>query len=145
MGVFASDGHGIAKCPHPPVPDVYWSSRGAALISRCFRGETIFMPTFRRGSNVVGGDAGSTASAAVSVAAPVKDESGDVIAAIQLILKIDEEFAKLFSMARIGSTGDSYAFDQRGVVLSELRQEPELRRHGLIPENSECGTASSSS
>lgn len=136
VGVFARNGHGIAKCPHPHVPDVHWSSRGAALISRCFNGETIFMPTFRRGSNVVGGDHGSTASAAVSVAAPVMDESGDVIAAIQLILVIDQEFAKLFSMARIGSTGDSYAFDQRGVVLSELRQEPELRRHGLIPENS---------
>jgi tRNA A-37 threonylcarbamoyl transferase component Bud32 len=133
VGVFARDGHGIAKCPDPPVQDVYWSSQGAAMISPCFRGETIFMPTFRPGSNVVGTGRSPVRSAAISVVAPVNDDRGNAIAAMQLIMKIDEEFATLFSMARIGRTGESYAFDRRGVVLSGLRRESELHQHGLIP------------
>jgi hypothetical protein len=138
VGVFARDGHGIAKCPEPPVRDVYWSARGAALISPCFRDETIFMPTFRRGSNVVGGQHGPTPEPAVSFVAPVKDESGHVIAAMQIVMEIDREFAALFSLARIGTSGESYAFDADGVVLTNLRQDPELRRLGLIPEQSDA-------
>jgi hypothetical protein len=136
VGVFARDGHGIAKCPNPPVDDIYWSSQGAASISPCFRGETVFMPTFRPGSNVVGTDRRPVNSAAISVVAPVKDDRGTAIAAMQVIMKIDEEFATLFSIARIGRTGESYAFDRRGVVLSGLRRESEVQRHGLIPKNS---------
>jgi len=84
VGVFAKDGHGIAKCPEPPVTDVYWSPRGAAHISRCFHGETVFIPTFQAGANVVGAPKGFP-TPSVSFVAPVRNEDGDIIAALQLI------------------------------------------------------------
>jgi hypothetical protein len=135
VGVFGRDGHGIAKCPEPRVSDVYWSSRGAALISPCFQGETVFMPTFRQGSNVVGGASEDPQSAAVSVVAPVRGEDGDVVAAMQIVMDIDREFATLLSVARLGETGESFAFDERGVVLNNLSNEEILRNTGLIPED----------
>jgi hypothetical protein len=56
------------------------------------------------------------------------------MAALMFRMRIDHQFAQLFSAAQLGETGETYAFDERGVVLTELRREEPLRRIGLIPE-----------
>ena len=46
------------------------------------------------------------------VAAPVKSTNGAVIAVLSLRMKPEKEFTSIFSVASIGETGESYAFDR---------------------------------
>ena len=46
------------------------------------------------------------------VAAPVKSTNGAVIAVLSLRMRPEKEFSSIFSVARIGETGESYAFDR---------------------------------
>ena len=66
-------------------------------------------------------------------AAPVYSPYGDVIAVLALRMDPEQEFSHVFSVARMGETGEAYAFDRRGVMLSNSRFLEELKEDGLIP------------
>jgi tRNA A-37 threonylcarbamoyl transferase component Bud32 len=66
------------------------------------------------------------------VAAPVKSTNGAIIAVLGLRMKPEAEFSSIFTVARMGDTGESYAFDRRGVMLTASRFDEELKGLGLI-------------
>lgn len=69
-------------------------------------------------------------SVIVPVATPSKK---DVIAALLIrSSKLDDEFNSIFLRARTESSGETYAFNQSGVMISESRFNDQLRRIGLI-------------
>jgi hypothetical protein len=72
------------------------------------------------------------------VAAPVKDEKGKVQAVLGLRMKPEAEFSQIFSVAHMGETGETYAFDRRGVMLTATRFDYELKKLGLIPDVAEA-------
>ena len=72
----------------------------------------------------------------VWVEAPVADERGHILAALGFSYPADGEFAGILSIARPGRTGEAYAFDENGVLLSESRFVAELRKANLIPDGS---------
>jgi len=67
------------------------------------------------------------------VAAPVHATNGAVVAVLCLRMKPEKEFTSIFSLARIGETGESFAFDRRGYMLTATRVDPALKTLGLIP------------
>ena len=67
------------------------------------------------------------------VAAPVKATNGAVIAVLGLRMRPEKEFSRIFSVAHMGETGEAYAFDRRGMMLTATRFDPELKTLGLIP------------
>ncbi len=71
------------------------------------------------------------------VAAPVKATNNAIIAVISLRMKPEKEFSSIFSVARMGQTGESYAFDRSGLMLTATRFDPELKTLGLIPPGRE--------
>ena len=71
------------------------------------------------------------------VAAPVKSTNDAVIAVLSLRMRPEKEFTSIFSVARIGETGESYAFDRSGLMLTATRFDPELKTLGLIPPGRE--------
>lgn len=72
------------------------------------------------------------------VAAPLKSADGKTVAVLALRMKPEEEFTRVFSIARMGETGEAYAFDQSGLMLSGSRFEPELKQMGLLPNTPEA-------
>jgi tRNA A-37 threonylcarbamoyl transferase component Bud32 len=72
------------------------------------------------------------------VAAPVRSTESNVVAVLALRMRPEEEFSKIFSVARMGDTGESYAFDRRGVMLTASRFDMELKELGLIPSDPEA-------
>ncbi len=66
------------------------------------------------------------------VAAPVKSTNGATIAVLGLRMKPEAEFSRIFSVARMGESGEAYAFDRRGMMLTASRFEPQLKALGLI-------------
>ncbi len=67
--------------------------------------------------------------------APVRDESGDVIAAFALRLEPENHFSSLVHMARTKESGEAYAFDKKGLLLTSTRHDDTLRQYGLIRKN----------
>ena len=71
------------------------------------------------------------------VAAPVKSTNGTVIAVLSLRMRPEKEFTSIFSVAGVGDTGESYAFDRTGLMLTATRFDPQLKTLGLIPPGRE--------
>jgi len=63
------------------------------------------------------------------VAAPVKDSAGTVVAILAFRLRPERQFARTLESGRPGET---YAFDERGLLLSDSRFDDQLRQVGLI-------------
>ncbi len=71
------------------------------------------------------------------VAAPVRATNGTIIAVLGLRMKPEKEFSQIFSVARMGETGETYAFDRRGMMLTATRFDAELKTLSLIPAGRE--------
>jgi hypothetical protein len=65
-------------------------------------------------------------------AAPILDERRQPIAALGLRLRPDGKFSEILRVARSGSTGETYAFDRGGMLLSQSRFDEMLKRIGLL-------------
>ena len=74
---------------------------------------------------------------AMYAAAPVRDSEGNLIAALGLCVRPEVDFTRILSVARGGSTGEAYAFNRQGLLLSGSRFDEQLKRLGLIADQPE--------
>ncbi len=70
-------------------------------------------------------------------AAPVKDDSGKVIAALSLRIRPDADFTRILQTAQAGKSGETYAFDSDGLMLSQSRFDEEMKEYGLLVDRPE--------
>ncbi len=68
------------------------------------------------------------------VAAPVPDERGKPIAVLAFRMRPENAFTQILQTARFGESGETYAFDENGLLLSQSRFDGELKRLGLLPD-----------
>ena len=66
------------------------------------------------------------------VGAPIFNEAGNVIAIFAFRINPEENFTALLQKGRIGKTGETYAFDHQGRLISNSRFDDQLRGIGLI-------------
>jgi tRNA A-37 threonylcarbamoyl transferase component Bud32 len=73
-------------------------------------------------------------------AAPVR-EAGERVVAV-LVLRVDpvEDFSRVLSAGRPGNTGQTYAFDQSGLMISTSRFEDQLKRIELLPPDEDVSS-----
>jgi serine/threonine protein kinase len=67
----------------------------------------------------------------MQVAAPIR-EDGIVLGALALIINPTNEFSRVLSVAHRGETGETFAFDQTGLLISESRFDLQLHALGLL-------------
>lgn len=72
---------------------------------------------------------------------PLRDEAGQLVGAIGFILRPEEEFTRVLSVARPGRTGETFAFDPDGRLISESRFDADLRRVGLLTNSAAATSA----
>lgn len=65
-------------------------------------------------------------------AAPLRDERNEVIAALSFAYYADGKYSGILQVARPGQSGEAYAFDAGGLMLSESRFTGELRKAGVL-------------
>jgi serine/threonine-protein kinase len=99
-----------------------------------YKGRAQFIHPHLDRDRVEGAPAAVPARPAVWFEAPVANDRGEVIAALGFSYPADGEFAAILSVARPGKTGEVYAFDESGVMLSESRFVADLRKIGLVPD-----------
>lgn len=73
--------------------------------------------------------------ATMFVVAPIFGEGHDVAALLLLRINPLYEFSQLLNKARSGQSGETYAFDKSGLLLSPSRFEPFLRARDLLGQN----------
>ncbi len=70
-------------------------------------------------------------------AAPVHNAAGRVIAVLGFRLQPEKDFTRILSVAKMGNSGETYAFNRDGLLLSESRFDSDLKKIGLIPDRPE--------
>ena len=59
------------------------------------------------------------------VLAPVVDQHLQVVAVLGLQIRPEREFTRILQLGRLGESGETYAFDHNGLMLSNSRFEPD--------------------
>jgi tRNA A-37 threonylcarbamoyl transferase component Bud32 len=119
------------------------------LLKRALPGYSVFLPKVLSGTPTVShpfpsviilADATgrqSVGTPTMYAAAPVRDSEGKIIAALGLCLRPEIDFTRILSLARGGTTGETYAFNRQGLLLSESRFDDQLKQIGLIADRPE--------
>jgi eukaryotic-like serine/threonine-protein kinase len=68
------------------------------------------------------------------VCAPVRDDNFQVVAVLALRIRPEKEFTDILQLGRIGETGETYAVNKNGVMVSNSRHDEELVLLGLLPD-----------
>ncbi|HDY84531.1 hypothetical protein LCGC14_1308370 [marine sediment metagenome] len=112
-----------------------------ALLDRVFLGESLFIPTFNIDDPVPDNNLPMMSSVflhkqpAVFVASPILDASGTVIAVLALQLDPSDDFTRIMAISRIGQTGQTYAFDHNGLLLTKSRFGERLKLANVITQD----------
>jgi hypothetical protein len=67
-------------------------------------------------------------------ASAVPDDNGRPIASLGLRIRPEAEFTEILQVARSGESGETFAFDDKGLLLSQSRFEDDLKRVGLLAD-----------
>ena len=92
---------------------------GEATVTKPLGGDTVF-------EGGVGGEP------TVFSAAPIRSDAGEPIALLGFRIPADE-FTRILTVARMGESGETYAFDADGLLMSHSRFDDQLRGIGLLP------------
>ena len=102
------------------------------LLERAFKGETVFIPPIYTDLAQSNDIAVSRTPATMFIAAPIKNTNGEVIAVVTQRLDPERQFSQMLRLGRIGETGETYAIDHKGLLISESRFAAQLRQFGLV-------------
>lgn len=108
------------------------------FLQRAFAGETLFIPTIY--SDVpLKTHSGELREhqPTIFVASPIRDDAGDVIAVLTFRLDPSSDFTRITQLGHIGDSGETYAFDSEGILITKSRFAHQLRRIGLIDSENE--------
>ena len=106
----------------------------APQLAQVFAGRTQFIRPFAADSRLVAAQPFLGARPLAWVETPARDGAGTVIAALGFASYVDRDFESILSAARPGDTGEAYAFDESGTLLSDVRDLRGLHRAGLLPD-----------
>lgn len=107
----------------------------AGFIERILGGETVVTPPLAPEPAHAVEDADGPQEPTMFAAAPIRDETGSVIGVLGFRFSSISGFTQILQIARSGATGETYAFNSNGLLLSDSRFVNDLRAIGLIPDD----------
>jgi serine/threonine protein kinase len=96
-----------------------------ALVSRPFRSPFLYPDE----QGVLGADRPTIVAGAV-----IRDDQGHIVAALSLRIRPEAEFTEILQTARSGESGETFAFDNKGLLLSQSRFDDDLKQMGLLAD-----------
>jgi tRNA A-37 threonylcarbamoyl transferase component Bud32 len=100
---------------------------------KVFQGQSVFVPPIPLSELIEGHVARDEIK--ILMAAPVRDRAGKVIASLLFSMSPDGTFSRILRASRMGDSGDTYAFNREGMLISKSRFEADLLSMGLVPED----------
>ncbi len=113
----------------------YSFAQNAAFLKRAFEGDTV-VTTPMSGTSLLKDEQGNVITDApiMYAVAPIRDENFQVIGALALCIEPEKEFTRIMQLGRMGASGETYAFDRRGVMVSNSRFDHDLILIGLLAD-----------
>jgi hypothetical protein len=71
-------------------------------------------------------------------AGPIRAADGRVLAVLGLRIAPEKDFTRILATARSGESGETYACDGQGLLLSSSRFDDQLKRLSLVPDTAEA-------
>ncbi len=108
------------------------------FLTKAMDGTSIVSAPFRSNFQLKSASGRMTTQVPVMFAAsPVRDENFQVIGALCLQIRPEEEFTKILQLGRLGESGETYAFNRSGLMISNSRFDDDLKLLGLIPQDAD--------
>ncbi len=101
------------------------------LIDRALEGETVFVPPMDT-DIALSEDEYGPLTAAIFFVTPIKSSDGRILGALAQRADPSKNFTRVLRVGRSGESGESYAFDHQGTLLSESRFDDDLHKIGLL-------------
>jgi len=139
VGYFVSDKtKRIVSSSHPALIGQDDIPEYQDFLDRTLEGETVVCPPFP-GVVSTENDSGRLrmGEPTMYVCAPVRDSSFQVVGALSLQIRPEREFTRILQLGRIGASGETYAFDKSGVMVSNSRFDEDLILLGLLPDTTD--------
>lgn len=67
--------------------------------------------------------------------APIRNDKNRVIASLAIRILPEQNFTKILAVARKGVSGETYAFDKNGTMISQSRFDENLKKIRLLPDD----------
>ena len=114
------------------------------LLNKAFAGEAVFIPLIvsdlDRNDPLTALSCGRQCMS-MFFAAPIRNVYNKVIAVVTQRVLPDDDWSQMLRFGRIGDSGESYVFNDNGLLASESRFRDHLKKAGLLlPEQNEVGT-----
>ncbi|WP_448211790.1 sensor domain-containing diguanylate cyclase [Colwellia sp. MEBiC06753] len=103
------------------------------LLAQVFKGQPVFIPPIRSDVTVNTATLNRiNTNATMFIVSPIFDEQQQVIAAMALRINPMTYFSTVTELGRFGETGETYAFDEHGMLLTESRFVAQLRKMNIL-------------
>ncbi len=104
-----------------------------SFLTRCLEGKVGLSPPFASVAAMKDSKGRlRTGIPTMFVCAPVRDESFQVVGVLALRIRPEMEFTRILQLGRIGESGETYAFDKTGLMVSNSRFDESLILSGLL-------------
>ncbi|REL25542.1 diguanylate cyclase [Thalassotalea euphylliae] len=104
-----------------------------ALLAKAFAGETVFIPPISAHISTKTSKASQPQQdTTMFLVAPIVNREQEVIAALALRINPKKYFSSVTTLGRIGDSGETYAFDESGQLLTESRFGDQLRTLNIL-------------
>ena len=104
------------------------------LFGRVLGGEAVFVPPIRSDVQLDPSASNKALPPTMFFAAPIIDENGTVLAVLTNRIDPAGDFTRITQTGNMGNSGESYAFDDTGLMMSSSRFEDDLIERGLLEE-----------
>jgi PAS domain S-box-containing protein len=110
-------------------------SRLSDYVSQTLEGKAIVSLPFKAGVKLPDADSiFKEGQPTMFSAAPVRDNEGNIVAVLSFRIKPWLDFTRVMQVSRAGKTGETYAFNREGKMISESRFLGDLKKIGLLPD-----------
>jgi len=105
------------------------------FLNRALEGETGVCPPFPSVA-VMKTESGksSVGLPTMYVVTPIRDSNFQVVAALALQIRPERAFTRILQLGRLGESGETYAFDRSGRMVSNSRFDEDLILLGVLPD-----------
>lgn len=117
------------------IGQTYTADEVDRIIDRVIQGETLVTTPFPS-QGIIRDERGAMRAGVPTmwVLAPVRDQSFQTVAILGFRIRPDHEFTTIMQLGRIGDTGETYAFDRNGRLVSNSRFDESLILLGILPD-----------
>ena len=106
-----------------------------SFLARALEGETVISPPFQSIAALKADDGRTrVGEPTMYVCAPIRNVEFQVVGVLALQIRPEQEFTRIMQRGRIGASGETYAFDREGVLVSNSRFDEDLILLGLLPD-----------